>query len=242
MIILFFLILHWYTSLWTQTFFLHRYSAHQMFTMSRFWEKFFFVLTYVTQGSSYLSPTSYGIMHRLHHAHTDTEEDPHSPKYTPGIIGLSIATWRAYTAIYDGKTQVDQKFLKGVPEWASFDKIAHGWVSRLIWVIAYIVMYVAFAHAWWVYLFLPIHLLMAPIHGVIVNWVGHKFGAISFKVNNTSRNIMPIDILMLGEGYHNNHHKFPSRANFGIKWYEMDFGYIGVWILRHLGVIQMVGK
>ena len=74
--ILIFFVLQWYLSLFCQSFFHHRYSAHGMFTMSRAWEKVFFYISFVTQGSSYLSPYAYGIMHRLHHAHADTEEDP----------------------------------------------------------------------------------------------------------------------------------------------------------------------
>ncbi len=81
MIILIFFACHWYFSLFFQTFFHHRYSAHQMFTMSKTMEKVFIFLSWLTQGSSYLSPYSYGILHRLHHAYADTEQDPHSPKY-----------------------------------------------------------------------------------------------------------------------------------------------------------------
>ena len=72
MAILLFFLAHWYLSLFAQTFFLHRYAAHQMFTMNKFWERFFYVLTWLFQGSSFLSPKAYGIMHRLHHAYTDT--------------------------------------------------------------------------------------------------------------------------------------------------------------------------
>ena len=79
MAILIFFLAHWYLSLFAQTFFLHRYAAHQMFTMNKFWEKVFYFLTWVFQGSSFLSPKAYGIMHRLHHAYADTENDPHSP-------------------------------------------------------------------------------------------------------------------------------------------------------------------
>jgi stearoyl-CoA desaturase (delta-9 desaturase) len=48
-----------------------------MFTMSKAWEKFFYILSWIFQGSSYLSPRAYGIMHRMHHAYADTEKDPH---------------------------------------------------------------------------------------------------------------------------------------------------------------------
>ena len=70
----------WYSGLFFQTFFLHRYAAHQVFTMSKFTEKVCFFLTWVFQGSNYLSAYGYGVMHRLHHAYADTEKDPHSPK------------------------------------------------------------------------------------------------------------------------------------------------------------------
>ena len=66
--IIIFFIAHWYLSLFAQSFFHHRYAAHRAFTMSPFWEKFFFVYSYVTQGSSYMSPRVYGILHRIHHA------------------------------------------------------------------------------------------------------------------------------------------------------------------------------
>ena len=79
--ILIFFVAHWYLSLFFQTFFLHRYAAHKAFTMNKFTEKVVYILTWIFQGSNYLSPYGYGVMHRMHHALADTENDPHSPKY-----------------------------------------------------------------------------------------------------------------------------------------------------------------
>ncbi len=73
MAVLIFLILHWYLSLFGQTFYLHRYSAHKMFTMTPFWEKYFYIFTWVTQGSSYLNARAYAILHRMHQ-HTGLQE------------------------------------------------------------------------------------------------------------------------------------------------------------------------
>ena len=56
MAILIFFVAHYYLSLFTQTFYLHRYAAHKMFTMNKFWERFFFAFPYICQGSSFLSP------------------------------------------------------------------------------------------------------------------------------------------------------------------------------------------
>ena len=52
-------------------------------------------------------------------------------------------------------------------------------------------------------------------------------------------NLFPIDIFMMGEGYHNNHHKFPSRINFGYKWHELDPTYPIILMLKWLRVIKI---
>ena len=62
--ILIFFVAHWYLSLLFQTMIHHRYAAHGMFIMSTFWERLFILLSYLAQGSSYLSPRAYGILHR----------------------------------------------------------------------------------------------------------------------------------------------------------------------------------
>src|SRR5690606_5152225 len=96
MAVLLFLIIHWYASLFFQSVFHHRYSAHGLFTMSKGWERVFFVGCFITQGSSYISAYTYGIMHRLHHAFTDKPEDPHSPTNTPGLFGMMLDTRNNY--------------------------------------------------------------------------------------------------------------------------------------------------
>jgi stearoyl-CoA desaturase (delta-9 desaturase) len=108
MIILAFFLGHWYLSLFFQTFFLHRYAAHAMFKMSRFWEKVFFVFSWLFQGSSYLSPYAYGVLHRLHHAHTDTEKDPHSPSYDDNLFKMMWRTKEVYSDIYHEELDVEQ--------------------------------------------------------------------------------------------------------------------------------------
>jgi stearoyl-CoA desaturase (delta-9 desaturase) len=89
------------------------------------------------------------------------------------------------------------------------------------------------------YLLLPIHFLMGPIHGAIINWYAHKYGYVSFKVGDTAKNLLPIDFLMMGESYHNNHHKFGGRANFGIKWHEFDPTYPVIYLLNLVGIIHL---
>ena len=239
MAILIFFLAHWYLSLFGQTFFLHRYAAHQMFTMNKFWEKVFYFLTWVFQGSSFLSPKAYGIMHRLHHAYADTEKDPHSPMYSKNLFDMMKKTLVVYLSVLNDTKEMEVKFKKGVPYWPSFEKIAGSWIVRIGWGVLYFLFYYQYATHWWMYLLLPIHFLMGPIHGAIINWYAHKYGYVSFKVGDTAKNLLPIDILMMGESYHNNHHKFGGRANFGIKWHEFDPTYPIIYLLNLFWIIQL---
>lgn len=222
MVLLLFFVVLWYSSLFFQTFFQHRYAAHGAFTMNKFWERVFFIFTYLAQGSSYMSPRAYAIMHRMHHAYTDTENDPHSPKYSKNIFSMMLRTHAIYSGIFKGTIAVEERFTKNLPDWPAFEKWAHSTVSRIIWVLAYSAIFIYFASTLWLLLLLPIVLAMGPIHGAIINWFAHKYGYINYRMRNTSQNLLHIDILMLGESYHNNHHKRPSAVNFGKRWHEID--------------------
>ncbi len=239
MAILIFFISHWYLSLFAQTFFLHRYAAHKMFTMGPRTEKFFYWLTFIFQGSSFLSPYAYGVMHRLHHAYADTENDPHSPKYSDNLFSMMWSTKSFYSSIVEKKDMIEAKFKKNVPNWRFMEKLGDNWISRLIWALVYIAFYFYFAESYWVFLLLPVHFLMGPVHGVIINWFAHKYGYRNFEVDDTARNLLPVDFLMMGESYHNNHHKFGGRANFGIKWHEFDPTYPIIWFLNKVKLIKL---
>ncbi len=241
MAILIFFLAHWYLSLFAQTFFLHRYAAHRMFTMSKTWEKVFYWLTYIFQGSSFLSPKAYGIMHRLHHAYADTANDPHSPKYSANLPAMMWKTKEIYHGILDGSFPVEKKFLHHIPDWKFMEKLGDNWMSRVAWGTAYSLFYIYFAADWWLFLLLPVHYLMGPVHGAIINWFAHKWGYRNYEVNDTARNLLPLDVLMMGESYHNNHHKFGGRPNFGVRWFEIDPTYPFILLFNRLGIIKLRG-
>ena len=236
---LIFFVAIWYTSLFFQTFFQHRYAAHGAFKMSKRAEKVFFILTYIAQGSSYLSPRAYAVMHRMHHAYTDTELDPHSPTYSKNMFSMMWRTRIFYNDIFSNKMEVEDRFLKNVPDWPAFERWANSSLSRLLWVGIYIAFFVMYATSPWMYLLLPIVIAMGPVHGVIINWFAHKYGYTNFAQKNTSQNLLRVDVLMLGESYHNNHHKHPSSINFGTKWHEFDPVYPIIRFLAWLRVIKI---
>jgi stearoyl-CoA desaturase (delta-9 desaturase) len=211
-----------------------------MFTMNPFWEKFFYAFLYITQGSSFLSPRAYAVLHRLHHAYSDTENDPHSPHHTKNLLTMMWKTKHIYKDILNRKSTVEEKYSKDVPEWDLIDNIGDTWVSRIFWGTAYVGFYVVYAEYWWMYLLLPIHFLMGPVHGAIVNWSGHMYGYSNFDNKDKSKNSLVIDFLMGGELFQNNHHKYASRANFAMKWFELDPTYPVIKVLNALRIIRLV--
>jgi stearoyl-CoA desaturase (delta-9 desaturase) len=89
------------------------------------------------------------------------------------------------------------------------------------------------------WLLFPITCLTGPVHGAIINYFAHKYGYRNFEMEDTSKNFLPVDVLMLGESYHNNHHKLLSRPNFGVRWFEIDPVYPVIKFLHWIKIIRL---
>lgn len=239
--VIIFFVLHWYLSLFSQTFFLHRYAAHGLFSMNKFWEKFFYLFTYITQGSSYLIPRAYAILHRMHHEHSDTEHDPHSPHHTENLFTMMWKTKAIYQSYANYAIDPEPKYAKNLPVWKAVDDLGDSWFSRIGWGTLYVLFYMYFlpAGAWYMYFLLPIHFLMGPVHGAIVNWCGHKYGYANFDNKDRSKNSLWFDFLLGGELFQNNHHKYAARLNFATKWFELDPTYPIVKFLNAVKIIKI---
>ncbi|KUG08373.1 acyl-CoA desaturase [Solirubrum puertoriconensis] len=234
---------HWYLSLFAQSFFQHRYAAHRMFSMHPLWERFFFVFTFLVQGSSFMSPRGYALLHRMHHAYSDTDKDPHSPHNSTNAFGMMWKTRTVYQEVLKDEHPNARRFASGdYPEWVALEEFGNKWYTRVGWGALYVGFYVAFATAWWQYLLLPVHFAMGAVHGAIVNWGGHKYGYQNFDNHDKSRNSLFFDFLTGGELFQNNHHKLPMRVNFGVKWWELDPTYPVIWTLDKLRIVRIKRK
>ena len=132
--------------------------------MSKTAERITFILTWIFQGSNYLSAYGYGVMHRMHHAYADTEKDPHSPKYDLNIFSMMWRTKNIYYQINKQQIEVAPKFTKNVPQWKRFDDFASSWVSRLAWSIAYFSFFFVYTTSLWQWLLFPVVLLSNLYH------------------------------------------------------------------------------
>lgn len=230
---------HWFISGFMQTFFLHRYASHSMFRMSKTWERVMYVLTWFTQGSSFLNPRAYAILHRMHHAYSDTEQDPHSPVHSKNIMDMMVKTYNKYSMVLNRKTDEGIEFETNIPEWTGFDRTFGGLWARAAFMFLYVLFYLRFAKSPLAFLLLPVHFFMGPVHGAIVNWFGHKVGYRNYKDSgDDSRNTLVFDFLAQGELFQNNHHMQPDNPNLGHKWFEIDPAYPLLKLLAYTGIIR----
>jgi stearoyl-CoA desaturase (delta-9 desaturase) len=228
---------HWFISVFCQSTFHHRYASHRMFTMGPRTERVFHLLTYLVHGSSYLSPRAYAVLHREHHAYSDTARDPHAPSSFRNVLAMMWATAQRYSAHLERTSSPEPRFIADCPDWPALDRVGSSWVGRVAWGAAYGLVYLWLATAWWQFLLLPVQWAMGPVHGAIVNWFGHRYGYRNFATRDASRNFLPLDFLTFGELFQNNHHRAAGRLNFAARSWEFDPTYA---VLRMLAAARVI--
>jgi stearoyl-CoA desaturase (delta-9 desaturase) len=178
-------------------------------------------------------------VHRRHHQHSDDAQDPHSPNtHEAGLLGLLRGLWHAHVGWLFAP---DAPGLGAyVPDLAA-DPLTRG-VSNLfaLWVFLGLLIPTVIgglvAGSWtgallgllWGGLgriFLVHHLTWS------INSICHLWGTRPFRTRDLSRNNPVFGFLGLGEGWHNNHHAFPTSARHGLRWWEFDASYLVIRLL-----------
>jgi stearoyl-CoA desaturase (delta-9 desaturase) len=78
----------------------------------------------------------------------------------------------------------------------------------------------------------------ALMHGTFfINSLAHVYGSRRYDTGDTSRNNWWLALLTLGEGWHNNHHRYMSSARQGFFWWEVDVTYYVLKVFSWLGVV-----
>lgn len=237
--ILLIFVIQWYVAVFMQSFYLHRFAAHGMITMSLFWSRFFYLITTVVQGPSFINPRAYAILHTLHHGYSDTEKDPHSPHHTKNVVHMIYQTFHIYTDIRKRKIHQTFPIKRPCVDWDFFENINHTRLMRVALIVLYFSLYWQLADSPWIWLLFPVHCFIGPLQGALVNWCGHKYGYVNFnEVKDQSRNTLKVDFLCFGELYQNNHHKYPKDIDFAQRQGEKDWGLVVLEQLGKLGIIQ----
>jgi stearoyl-CoA desaturase (delta-9 desaturase) len=208
-----------------------------MFNLSPFMERVFYLGTFIFQGSSYLNPAAYAIMHLEHHQYSDTDKDPHSPTNFSSLYKMMMRTKKHYDQLVSEVLEGHLRLKLHFKPWPLIDRLGSSWVMSIVWGATYTSIYYLFVDNYWAFFLLPVHFLMGPIQGAIVNWCGHKYGYSNFDNGDQSKNSLLWDIFLMGELFQNNHHKYPTSINFAKKWFEFDLGYL---VLKTISVFRIV--
>ena len=182
--------------------------------------------------------------HRQHHKHSDRDGDPHSPHlHGDGVGGFFKGLWHAHMgwlfAPEPAGTATAVPDLTADPVLRFIDRTYWLWVV-VGWLIPAAVGGLV-AGSWYGALtgFLWGGLVRQGLlhHTTFsVNSVCHVWGTRPFKSSDESRNNVVIGILTFGEGWHNNHHAFPTSARHGLMWYQLDLSW---WFIRSLQALGL---
>lgn len=196
---------------------LHRYFCHKTFTCSKGVERFLLVCS-ILCGSG---PTIVWVgLHRTHHRHADTDEDPHSPKRTPLLNYLHLNEIKNLDLV----NYAPDLLKDPVHMWvhSNYNKI---YLFTLI-IAALISPYIC------LYLLVIPAILHTHMLGLVVT-PNHIYGYQNFKnkAHDESRNNPLIALLTFGAGWHNNHHNNQGSYTTKVKPWEFD---ISGWVIKHL--------
>jgi sn-1 stearoyl-lipid 9-desaturase len=224
-------IVWWMTNSWGIGLGYHRLLTHGGFKTPKWLEYFFTVCgTLALQSGSLQWVTT----HRMHHAFTETEKDPHSPR--DGTFWAHIGWLMCGTALMHDETTVRRY----APDLLK-DKF-HVFVSRYFFATTLIAAVILFLIGGWTMVLWGICLrqVIGWHSTFLVNSATHLWGTRRFDTNDDSRNNGLIAALTFGEGWHNNHHAHPRSARHGLAWYEFDINWMQIRLLEKIGLAKKV--
>ena len=203
----------------------HRYFAHKTYKTGRVFQ---FLLAFSGASATQKGPLWWAGTHRLHHGRTDQEGDPHSPRQ---------GFYHAHQGwIFSGEW--DATPLEGISDFAKYPELV--WLNRWHVVPPIALAVLCFIIGGWSGLvwgfFVSTTLLWHLTYSV--NSITHIFGRRRYDTPDTSRNNWLVALLTLGEGWHNNHHRFMASARNGFFWWEIDVTWYGLLALEKLGLIH----
>ena len=204
----------------------HRYFAHRAFKTSR---AFQLLLAVAAESAGQGGVLWWASHHRWHHRTSDTGRDVHSP----GRRGF----WYAHVGwllAHDWQTDVTLvSDLAKYPELRLLNRVSAHVAATAALALAFLVVGGAQALVWG-YMVSTVLLW----HGSFaINSFAHLYGKRPYDTPDSSRNSWLLALLTSGEGWHNNHHRYPSSANQGFHWWQIDVTYLCLRLLERLGLI-----
>jgi len=209
----------------------HRLLTHRGFKTPKFVEYF---LTFCGTLALQSGAINWVTTHRLHHAFTETEKDPHSP--IKGTFWAHVG-WIFQGTAQDQPEEVQWRYSPDLMK----DKV-HVFMSKYYYVTPILAGIVLFAIGGWSMVLWGIFLRQViGWHSTwLVNSATHLWETRRFETRDDSTNNGLIAVLTFGEGWHNNHHAHPRSARHGLTWYEFDPNWLQIKALEKVGLAKKV--
>lgn len=214
------------------TLFLHRSQAHRSLDIHPLLAHFFRFWLWFTTGQI---TKAWVAIHRKHHAHCETPDDPHSPQ----VLGLPTVLWQG-AELYRKEAKVQETldhYGRGTPD----DWIEHKLYTPysgsglILMTLIYVILMGAPG-----LITAAIQMAWIPFWAAgVINGIGHFWGYRNFECKDAATNIVPWGLLIGGEELHNNHHAFGTSAKFSVKWWEFDLGWFYIQLFSLLGLMKV---
>ncbi len=220
--------LHWVTVGLGITLGYHRLLTHRSFKAPKWFEYFLTVCGALALQSG---PMKWVATHRIHHAYTDRPQDPHSPNR--GFWWSHMFWLFAYDEVLDHPT----KHWRYAPEIAN-DPV-HRFISKTNSLQQILLGLLLLAWGGWPFVIwgVAVRVVLGWHTTWFVNSAAHIWGYRTYDTGESSTNNWWVALLTFGEGWHNNHHAYPTSAAHGLRWWELDMTYLTVRFLALAGVV-----
>ena len=218
--------------------FYHRYFSHGAFRTGRCVQ---FVFAALGASAAQRGPLWWASHHRHHHVHSDEPADSHSPRHGLAWSHMGWFMARENFATRDALVRSLARYpeLRFLDRWDALaplvlvallsaagaaaarfaPELNTGAAQLVVW--GFCISTVALYHATF-----------------SINSLAHRFGSRRYATRDRSRNNLWLALLTFGEGWHNNHHRYPVSARQGFFWWELDLTYYALRLLAALGLIH----
>ncbi|MCE9553199.1 MAG: acyl-CoA desaturase [Planctomycetes bacterium] len=219
----------------------HRYFTHRSFQTNRIMR----IILAITGSMAVEGPVvKWVAIHRRHHQTSDHDGDPHSPHlHGEGLIGLLKGLWHAHMGwLFKPDAPNLMRSVRDL-----LDDRAILWVDRLFFVWVALGLLLPAGLGWAITLSWQGAILGFIWGGLVrmffvhhatfsINSICHIWGSRPFRSDDHSTNNLVFGIVGMGEGWHNNHHAFPTSARHGLRWWEVDPSW---WMIRLMQLCRL---
>jgi sn-2 palmitoyl-lipid 9-desaturase len=181
--------------------------------------------------------------HRKHHAHSDQDGDPHSPRHG---AWWSHMLWFMPNFGQRWHLDIAEKYAPDIMK----DKVmvvihhlflpSHIILGITLFLVGYFGTALGMGSVWWgcslVFWGLGVRMVYVLHVTWMINSVTHMWGYRRYETSDDSRNLWWVGLLAFGEGWHNNHHAYQRVASQGHAWYEIDTTYYLIWLMEKVGL------